>query len=126
MNDSIYDVSGRRELFYDDFMLENRDRLEFRLHTPCERPAPGKPGGAYVTVMRDDRRYRMYYRKTRTDYDGPKTNGNPGEYVSVAESPDGLVWTAPELNFFPNDNVPGNAISVSQMRMITVSVIPPR
>ena len=39
MNDAIYDVSNRRELFYDDFMLDRRDGLEFRLHTPVERPA---------------------------------------------------------------------------------------
>ena len=116
MNDAIYDVSSRRELFYDDFMLECRDNLEFKLHTPVERPAdPGKPGGAYVTVLRNDRGYRMYYRRTRPDYDGPKTNGNPGEYVAVAESPDGLVWTSPEFNFFPNDNVPKNTIIYGKM-----------
>ena len=116
MDGRYYDVSGRRELFFDDFMLETRDGLAFKLHTPCERPAaPGKPAGAYLTLMKHDAGYRMYYRRTREDYDGPRTNGNPGEYVAVAESADGLDWSAPELNFFPGDNVPKNTIVYGRM-----------
>src|SRR5262249_58492651 len=47
---------------------------------------------AYVTVMKDGPRYRMYYR------------GNPAKLPEVtcyAESKDGITWAKPRLGLFP-------------------------
>ena len=116
MGGGTIQVSGRRELLIDDFLLESHCGAEFRLHEPVELPAdPGKPCGAYLDVFGDGRRYLMYYRGMTPTYDGPKVNGNPGEFVGVAESADGLVWTRPKLDFFPGKPVPPETVIFGDM-----------
>ena len=116
MSDGTIHVSGRRELLIDDFLLESRTGAEFRLHEPVELAAdPGKPCGAYLDAFGDGRRYLMYYRRLFPGYDGPRVNGNPGEFVGVAESADGLVWTRPNLNFFPGSPVPPETVIFGNM-----------
>ena len=111
MGNGTIHVSGRRELLIDDFLLESRVGAEFRLHEPVELPAdPGKPCGAYLNVFGDGRRYLMYYRGMIPGYDGPKVNGNPGEFVGVAESAEGLVWTRPKLDLFPGYPTPPETV----------------
>lgn len=109
-------LSGKRELFIDDFLLEGRSGAGFRLHEPVELPAdPGRPLGHYISVFGDGRRYLMYYRGEVPGYDGPRVNGNPGEFVGVAESADGLVWTRPALNLFPGTPAPADAVLYGDM-----------
>ncbi|MBO4649300.1 MAG: hypothetical protein J5806_14215 [Lentisphaeria bacterium] len=104
-------VTGKRELLIDDYLIEERSGLQFRLHEPVEVPCETKPGGAYVTVLQlEDGRYRMYYRGFDGVYEGPRSNGNPGEFVGVSESEDGLTWREPELNLFPGRPVPPGTI----------------
>ena len=116
MGDEMIPVSNRRELLIDDFLLESRVGAEFRLHEPVELPAdPGKPCGAYLDAFGDGRRYLMYYRGMTPGYDGPKVNGNPGEFVGVAESADGLVWTRPKLDLFLDAPVPPETVIFGDM-----------
>ena len=116
MKDEAIQVAGKRELLIDDFLLDSCSGAGFRLHEPVELPAdPGKPCGAYVDVFGDGRRYHMYYRGSAPGYDGPRFNGNPGEFVGVAESTDGLVWTRPEFDLFPDAPVPPETVIYGEM-----------
>src|SRR5262245_49994295 len=62
------DIGARRELFVDDFLIERRDGVELRLHSPTPREIVlvkdadwEGAGGAALTVFRDGERFRMYY-----------------------------------------------------------------
>jgi pimeloyl-ACP methyl ester carboxylesterase len=101
-------LGSRRELFVDRHLIERIDGARFHMHEPrdegvavrMDKPWEGLYSG-YSTVILDPAahpasRYRMYYRGS------PKggLDGNPDERTCVAVSPDGLVWTKPELGLF--------------------------
>ncbi|MBQ7649747.1 MAG: hypothetical protein IJS15_02250 [Victivallales bacterium] len=110
MND-FYDVTGKRELFIDTFLIDNMRNMLLSPHYPVELPSsPTKPCGAYVTIMKTPRNYWLYYRNTDGVYQGDMYNNHPGEYVGVAQSTDGLTWELPQLNRFPGKPVPGNTL----------------
>ena len=111
MTQEALTVSGRRELLIDDYLIDEMDKLEFRLHYPVELPADSsKPCGAYVTVLQDKAGYKMYYRGFDGVYAGNRYNGNPGEYTGIAESSNGLLWTEPRLDFYKDEPVPPNTL----------------
>ncbi len=110
MND-IYDVTGKRELFIDTFLIDRMRNVELSPHYPVEMPSsPTKPGGAYVTVMKTPQKYMLYYRGTDGVYKGDMYNNHPGEYVGVAQSADGLTWELPKLDRFGGKPVPCNTL----------------
>jgi hypothetical protein len=84
------------ELFVDKHRIARLEGVELRLHSPrpagaavrFDRPWEG-PASAYVTVLRDESRYRMYYRGWN------ESEGR--DYTCYAESPDGVVWSKPDL-----------------------------
>lgn len=105
-----YDVSGKVELFYDDFMLDCKSGLRFIQHSPQELAAPGsKKSGHYCVFMHDGKQYRFYYRGSDPGYKGELFNGHPGEYVGVAFSDDGSHWKEPEYHLFPEKKLPSGA-----------------
>ncbi|MSU23278.1 MAG: hypothetical protein EXS32_05570 [Opitutus sp.] len=93
---AVVDLGGRRELFVDDFLVERMNGAEWRLHAPIDRGPALKPGDVpwedtntgYGTVIKDGGTYRLYYRGNAS-----MTNGR----YCYAESPDGVVWTKPNL-----------------------------
>jgi hypothetical protein len=94
------DVSGRRELFIDHYLIESLAGGELRLHEPrpvgtaikFDRPWEGAFCG-YVTVLKDGDTYRMYYRGLPT----AGKDGSSAEVTCYAESRDGIIWTKPNL-----------------------------
>ena len=112
MSEGVYDVSGKRELFIDDFLIEESRALNFKQHTPVELPSdPGKPIGHYNAIVRKpDGSYFYYFRAEDSVYKGKKYNNHPGEYVGIAASRDGVKWEAPDFKLFPGKPVPGNAV----------------
>lgn len=123
MND-IYDVTGKRELFIDDFLLERTRRIGLKAHPPVELPAhPGKPDGDYVTIMKTPEGYNLYYRGVDSEYNGSRYNNHPGEFVGIAQSSDGITWHAPELNRFPGKPVPSNTLFYGK-EVITHNFVP--
>ena len=91
-------LGNRRELFVDHYLIDRLDGASLRLHEPrpagtaikFDRPWEGLACG-YITVLKDDGVYRMYYR------------GHPGDGPQVtcyAESVDGIEWTKPNLGLF--------------------------
>jgi len=109
--DRSYDVTGKRELFIDDLLIDQKRNAGLKLHYPIEQPSsPDKPDGHYLTVMKDPRQYWLFYRGMDTVYQGSNYSNNPGEFVGVARSHDGLRWELPELNRFPGQSVPANTL----------------
>lgn len=87
-----------RQLFIDDYLIDQLGDCVLRLHEPqpsgiaiaYDKPWEGV-GCAYITVLKDDDIYRMYYR------------GHPGDKYQVtcyAESHDGIQWNKPNLGLF--------------------------
>jgi hypothetical protein len=99
------DIQSRRELFVDDYLIEKISggaRLQLQHPVPreiaitCDRPWEGNSGN-YVTVFRDDDRYRMYYRGVNVIYT-PRGYREPNRQVyCYAESKDGIHWSRPEV-----------------------------
>jgi hypothetical protein len=91
------EFSNRRELFVDDFIVQQVSGLEYRLGTPIDqgpvlkldRPWEGR-WGAYVSVVNTGTKFQMYYRGGF----GAKGNRN---LTCYAESGDGLHWNRPNL-----------------------------
>ncbi len=105
-----------RELLIDDAFTAEKNALEFRQHFPVPRDSePTQPQGYYQTVIRDPENGRclLYYRGVKSSYTGELFDGHPGEYVGVALSTDGIHWTYPELNLFPD--APANAVLYGRM-----------
>ena len=110
--ENIYDVSGKRELFIDDFLLAESRALTFKQHNPVELPScSNKPIGHYNTILKKpDGTYLYYFRGVDSVYKGKMYNNHPGEFVGVATSKDGVKWEIPDLKLFPGKPVPCNAI----------------
>lgn len=88
----VRNIGSRRELFVDDWLIEHMENTAFKLHSPIsEEVSIERDSGdiAYVTVFKDDKLYRMYYR----GHSSLKLN----QLTCYAESKDGLNWYKPEL-----------------------------
>ena len=92
------DIGDRLELFVDRHLIDSMKGVRLQLHAPqpreialrTDKPWEG-PSSAYVTVFKDDDRFRMYYRGS----------GNSKlEVTCYAESKDGIKWTKPSLGLF--------------------------
>ena len=109
--EKFFDVTGKRELFIDDFLISSSRGIEFKAHPPVELPChQGKENGDYVTIMKTPEGYNLYYRGVDSEYKGSRYNNHPGEFVGLLQSKDGLNWTAPELDRYPGKTVPRNTL----------------
>ena len=110
---TVVDIGLRRELFVDDWLIENMHGLSLKLHSPVKRevalrfdaPWEGSTsGGDTVGVIKDEDRYRMYYRGSEHHY------GPYHAFICYAESSDGITWTKPSLGTFEVEGSTGNNI----------------
>lgn len=93
-------LKDRRELFVDDYLLQEVSGLEYRLGVPqpagvalkLDRPWEGR-WGAYLSVISDGQKYQLYYR-------GGSGATENGDLTCYAESTDGIHWTRPDLELF--------------------------
>ncbi len=96
--EEVIELGQRRELFVDRFLISSIKNVRLQLHPPCrtevalrfDKPWEGDTS-AYVTVLKDGPRYRMYYRASG------EQGGRSWELTCVAESHDGRRWHKPEL-----------------------------
>ena len=119
------DIGSRLELFVDDWLIDSMSNLELKLHSPrsmekvltLDRPWEGVTS-EYVTVFKDDDRYRMYFRgSNHVGYTIPSML-KPSEKevpvhvrtTSYAESSDGLSWSRPSLGIFEFNGSKDNSI----------------
>lgn len=100
------DLGNRIEMMVDDVLIEHREHLHFVLNRPIEadiaieadKPWEGKNSFAYGSVLEKDGTYYLYYRAVCND-SGLDTD--PGQYLCVALSEDGVHWRKPELDIVP-------------------------
>ena len=92
-------IGDRLELFVDDFLIDALEGATLQMHHPVPREvalefnAPWEgPTSFYVTVLKDEDRYRLYYRGS----------GHEGshEFACLAESADGIAFARPKLGLF--------------------------
>ncbi|MDH5604837.1 MAG: hypothetical protein OEY51_12895 [Cyclobacteriaceae bacterium] len=102
----IFIDTGVRELFIDHFLIDTLLNTELVLHSPrdegpvlfFDKPWEG-PFSAYVTVIRDDSLFRLYYRGLPE----ARADGTIKETTCYAESIDGIRWSKPSLKLFTID-----------------------
>lgn len=104
--DGRIDLGNRRELFIDDYLIDERNHVELLVHQPvreeiavtCDAPWEGN-GCGYYSVLHDPQEsvYRMYYHAWQipTGVKGEE----PTDPLTIAyrESQDGIVWERPNL-----------------------------
>jgi len=108
-------LTGRRELFVDDFLIERLAGAALRLHPPeardvaitCDAPWEGNTS-AYYTVFQDGDLVRMYYRGSH--HDAATDRATHPEFTCYAESRDGLTFTKPKLGLFEHGGSKDNNI----------------
>ncbi len=106
--DLAIEIGSRLQLFLDDHLIDALDGARLRMHAPTEREAvfeldqPWEGGtSAYVTVLDDGGRFRLYYRG----------GGELAQEVTcLAQSEDGIHWTRPTLGLFEFDGSKDNNI----------------
>ncbi len=96
----IMNIGSRRELFWDDTIIDTaQTTAEFRLHHPCrQQPVMTELGyGGYCSMIHDREmgKYRIYYHLGGIRY---------------AESSDGLNWEKPILGMYEENNSRENNI----------------
>lgn len=95
-------LHNQRELFIDNYLVEELNNIDTRLAIPVSagaalqfnEPWEGKFSGAYVSVINDGNRYRLYYRGVG------EGKGANGQVTCYAESTDGINWIKPHLRLF--------------------------
>ena len=105
MGKPVVDLSGKREVFWDDFMIEpEKTEAELRLHKPVKKEMvmhlnmPWEGDGCdYYNIMNDDGLYRMYYLGWYMINPGETEHTGSDIKVCYAESRDGIHWTRPNL-----------------------------
>ncbi len=109
------EIGSRLELFVDDYLVESMEGVRLKLHEPrsagrvltFDKPWEGVTSN-YISVFKDDDRYRMYYRGSSHAGYTVASLLDPGErvipehdqLVCYAESQDGIHWKRPSLGLF--------------------------
>ncbi len=105
--EAVADIAGRRELFVDDFLLEDLQGVRLELARPQDRGVALRfdrswegPFCGYATVIAHGGRYLLYYRGLPT----AGGDGTDAERTCLAISRDGRTFDRPSLTQF---DVPG-------------------
>ncbi len=118
-------IGSRLELFVDDYLIEQLSGLKLKLHTPrsagkvvvFDRAWEGNTS-FFVTVLKDDDRFRMYYRGSNHPESVELSMLKPGEkagedhphVTAYAESRDGIHWQKPSLGLYEFQGSRDNSI----------------
>lgn len=123
------DIGSRRELFVDDYLIDQVDDVQFRLHHPTPRDialvhdAPWEGSGSgYHSVFADGDTYRMYYKAWHLKIDGGKLVQPHPLVACYAESTDGVNWNKPELGLVEFDGSTKNNIVLASGKLAGVGI----
>lgn len=102
------DISSRRELFVDRYLIERLDNATLKLHEPRLAQAMTEPADnlEYGTVIKDGELFRLYTREGR----GAKFDGDTPEVTRYCESRDGIHWAKPKLGLVEIDGSKDNNV----------------
>lgn len=115
-------LADRLELFVDRHLIDSTEGVTLTVGQPraegisitFENPWEGGASGAYPTVIKDGKTYRMYYRGGARAADGLFKSGT--EITCYAESTDGITWVKPKLGIVPFDGGTENNIILAPDR----------
>ncbi len=121
------EIGSRRELFVDEHLIGQLDRVRLKLHHPrragvalkMDRPWEPKTG-AYITVFRDQGKYKMYYRGRPPRKPTPEAR----EVVCYAQSNDGVTWTRPHFGFYEVYGTRENNVILANVGACAVNFAP--
>ena len=107
----ITNIGSQLELFIDKTLIAKMDNIQLRMHHPhpaekafdFNKPWEGCFAGGYVTVIKDNNLYRMYYR-------GASTAEIDDQVTCLAESKDGIKWKKPDLGLYEWKGIKHNNI----------------
>ncbi len=120
-------IKDKREIFVDDYLIARSRNISQVLHDPknegivlkFDKPWEGN-FSAYCTVIKDEDKYRMYYRGVRE----AKGDGAENEVTCYAESEDGINWVKPELSLFPQQGFKKTNIVLAKAAPVTHNFSP--
>lgn len=124
------EIGSRREVFLDRFLIDGLTHAELQIHRPVDRgpafafdnPWEG-PFSGYVTILHpDETTYQAYYRGARQG-DAKRDTGDH-QVVCYAESRDGVHWTKPPLNLFPQKDGATTNIVLADAAPVTHNFCP--
>ncbi len=123
----VIEINTRLALFADDYLIDEMNGAELRLHHPkregvalkFDKPWEGGLCG-YVTVIHDNETYRMYYRGLPVVY----SDDDAREVTCYAESPNGIDWTKPDLGIYEIDGTRDNNIILINAGSVTHNFSP--
>ncbi|MBN2682829.1 MAG: T9SS type A sorting domain-containing protein [Bacteroidales bacterium] len=118
---SLVQLNNFRQLFIDDYLIEDITNLERVQHQAIKLPDPiivpdqqwEKIVYVYGTVLKEEDIYRMYYRAS--DSTGRK-------FICFAESVDGVEWTKPFLGVFNYNGSLNNNIIIEGVEISSIVV----
>lgn len=100
----MIEIGNRRELFIDNYLIDQLDGAQLRLHRPCSGGVAlhfdepwAYPSAGYCTILKDSEKYMLYYRKT---LEGAIGDDAQTQVTCYAESADGITWSRPNLGLF--------------------------
>jgi hypothetical protein len=100
-----------RQLFVDEFWIDEASGVERRLHEPVRREIAIESNGTWDLMpsagkfMWDGDRYRAWY---RTEHEPEMILKRSGFGTAYVESDDGITWTRPNLELFEANGSMGN------------------
>ncbi|MBN8859618.1 MAG: hypothetical protein J0H29_14575 [Sphingobacteriales bacterium] len=106
---SPFDIAGYRQLFVDDFLIENLSgEARKKMHHPVPKEIVMEHGapweGSYCnnhSIFKDGDLYRMYYAGVHYNVQqGKVIDDEHGFYLCYAESEDGIHWRKPNLGLY--------------------------
>jgi len=123
----VIELDSHRELFVDHFLIDKLDGTNLVMHNPhdegevlqFDKPWEG-PFCAYVTVIKDEETYRLYYRGIPT----AGKDGNSDEVTCYAESKDGIHWEKPDLGIFKVNGTTRNNVILANAAPVTHNFSP--
>ncbi|MEX0675659.1 MAG: hypothetical protein WD063_01200 [Pirellulales bacterium] len=116
--ESVVNIGNRRELFVDDYLIDELDGARLELHAPQPREIVlkfDKPWEglycAYETVLEDGDLFRLYYRGMPRE-----EHSLDVEVTCVAESRDGINWTRPNVGIYEVQGTRDNNVVLARSR----------
>lgn len=116
---SLYGVSDRKQLLFDDAFFESQQGFWRRVCPPrktgernliADKPWEGFIINAWSTVMEDEGKFRMWYEAYDKTY-----GGDDQARYCYAESSDGIRWTKPNLGLETFDGSKENNILFNRL-----------
>jgi hypothetical protein len=123
----VIDIGNQRQLFIDDFLVEQLSNIQLVLHRPhnegtvlkFNKPWEGAFCG-YSTVIHHGEKYQLYYRGLPL----AGKDGSENEVTCYAESQDGINWTKPNLGLFEVDGSLQNNVILAEAAPVTHNFSP--